>query len=68
MDQLLVDVGDLDVAVDDEVVLLGTQGDEEVGAQEWAAWLGTIPYEVVTRLGGRLPRLYVGTNAAEAGE
>lgn len=68
MDQLLVDAGDLDVAVDDEVVLLGTQGDEEVGAQEWAAWLGTIPYEVVTRLGGRLPRRYVGANAVEAAE
>ena len=59
MDQLLVDVGDDDVRVDDDVVLLGTQGDETIGAQEWADRLDTIPYEVVTRLGGRLPRRYV---------
>jgi alanine racemase len=58
MDQLLVDVGDLDVAVDDDVVLLGRQGDDEITADEWAARLDTIAYEVVTRLGGRLPRRY----------
>jgi len=58
MDQLLVDVGDLDVAVDDDVVLLGAQGDDEITADEWAARLDTIPYEVVTRLGSRLPRRY----------
>jgi alanine racemase len=58
MDQLLVDVGDADVAVGDEVVLLGSQGDQMIDAAEWAARLDTIPYEVVTRLGGRLPRRY----------
>jgi len=58
MDQLLVDVGDLEVAVDDDVVLLGRQGTHEITADDWAARLDTIPYEVVTRLGGRLPRRY----------
>jgi alanine racemase len=58
MDQLLVDVGDLDVAVDDDVVLLGAQGDDAITADDWAARLDTIAYEVVTRLGGRLPRRY----------
>jgi alanine racemase len=58
MDQLLVDVGDLDVAVDDDVVLLGAQGDDVITADEWAGRLDTIAYEVVTRLGGRLPRRY----------
>jgi alanine racemase len=58
MDQLLVDVGDLDVEVDDDVVLLGTQGGEHITADEWAERLDTIPYEVVTRLGSRLPRRY----------
>jgi len=58
MDQLLVDVGDLDVAVDDDVVLLGEQGGDEITADDWAVRLDTIPYEVVTRLGGRLPRRY----------
>ena len=58
MDQLLVDVGDLDVAVDDHVVLLGAQGGDAITADEWAARLDTIAYEVVTRLGSRLPRRY----------
>ena len=39
MDQLMVDCGDDDVAVGDEVVLLGRQGDEEIRAEEWAATL-----------------------------
>jgi len=60
MDQILVDVGDGEVAVGDAVVLLGSQGSACVTAAEWADRLGTIPYEVVTRLGGRLPRRHVG--------
>jgi alanine racemase len=60
MDQLMVDVGDEPVAVDDEVVLLGRQGEEEVTAHEWAARLGTIAYEIVTGIGARVPRRYVG--------
>src|SRR5690606_35077145 len=61
MRQILVDVVDAEVRVGDDVVLLGAQGDERVTADEWATRLGTIPYEVVTRLGGRLPRRHVGT-------
>jgi alanine racemase len=60
MDQLMVDVGDAPVAVGDEVVLLGRQGDESVTATEWAQRLGTIAYEVVTGIGPRVPRRYVG--------
>jgi alanine racemase len=56
MDQLMVDVGDTPVAVGDEVVLLGRQGDEEVTAIEWADRLDTIAYEVTCALGPRLPR------------
>jgi alanine racemase len=56
MDQLMVDVGDADVAVGDEVVLLGRQGDEEIRASEWAEKLGTIPYEIVCGIGVRVPR------------
>ena len=59
MDQLMVDVGDAVVEVGDPVVLLGRQGDEEIGAQEWATKLGTITNEIVTRIGPRLPRRYV---------
>lgn len=61
MDQLLVDCGPGSrVGVDDEVVLLGRQGDEEITAEEWGERVGTINYEIVTRIGLRLPRRYVG--------
>jgi alanine racemase len=57
MDQLVVDVGDDDVAVGDPVVLFGEGGPT---VQELADAVGTIDYEVVTRISGRLPRTYVG--------
>jgi len=56
MDQLMVDLGDDDVAVGTEVVLIGRQGDAEVTAVEWAARLHTIPYEIVCGIGPRVPR------------
>jgi alanine racemase len=58
MDQLMVDVGDARVDVDDEVVLIGRQGDQEITATEWAERLGTIAYEVVCGIGARVPRGY----------
>jgi alanine racemase len=60
MDQCVVDVGDDPVAVGDEVVLLGHQGDAEITAEEWAQRLGTIVWEVVCGFGPRLPRRYRG--------
>ena len=60
MDQVLVDCGDLDVHAGDEVVLLGAQGGEEVTAWELAAHADTIAYEIVTRIGQRVPRIYPG--------
>lgn len=56
MDQFMVDCGDGDVAVGDEVVLLGRQGTGEIRAQEWAERLGTIPYEIVCGISARVPR------------
>ena len=58
MDQFLVDVGGDTVAVDDEVVLIGTQGGVAVTADDWAGWLDTITYEVVSTVGSRVPRVY----------
>jgi alanine racemase len=60
MDQFVVDVGDLDVQVGDEVVLFGDPATGVPGADDWAAAAGTINYEIVTRLGGRLKRTFVG--------
>jgi alanine racemase len=60
MDQLIVEVTHgPKVRVGDEVVLIGTQGDEEITAQEWADLLGTITYEVVCRFSNRIPRKYI---------
>ena len=58
MDQILVDCGRrADVAVGDEVVLIGRQGDDEVTAMEWADLLGTISYEVLCGISPRVPRV-----------
>lgn len=60
MNVVTADVTDIaGVAVDDEVVLLGRQGNQQVSAEEWARRIGTINYEVVTRLPAHLPRIYV---------
>jgi alanine racemase len=69
MDQLLVDCGpasDAAVARGDEVVLLGAQGDERITADEWAARLGTISYEILCGIGPRVPRVYVGDHVGGA--
>jgi alanine racemase len=58
MDMLMVDVTGLDVSPGDEVVLIGRQGDEEITAREMAAAIGTIPWEVLCRLGARIERRY----------
>jgi alanine racemase len=58
MDQIVVDCGDdASVRPGDEVVLLGTQGDEAITADDWARMLGTISYEVVCGVGPRMPRV-----------
>lgn len=63
MDQMTADAGDLAVESGDEVVLLGRQGDAAVTADDWAALLGTISYEVVCGVGRRVPRVYRGAVA-----
>jgi alanine racemase len=60
MDQFVVDVGDDPVAVGDEVVLFGDPATGAPTADEWGAAADTIGYEIVTRIGPRVPRTYVG--------
>ena len=62
MDQFLLDVGDDEVAAGEQVLLFGPGDTGEPTAQDWADALGTIDYEVVTRVGIRVPRTY-GTGA-----
>lgn len=65
MDQVMVDLGAQGEAYNtDEVVLLGEQGDVAVSAEDLARWAGTIPYEVLTNINTRVPRVYVGEWAA----
>jgi alanine racemase len=64
MDQLVLDLGDDDVAVGDEVVLFGPGDDGGPTAQDWAEATGTISYEIVTRVGPRVPRVYLDAEAA----
>lgn len=63
MDQVVVDVGDLPVAAGDPVALFGASADDGPTADDWALACGTINYEIVTRLGARIPRYYVGGDA-----
>jgi alanine racemase len=58
MDMTMIDVTGLDVAPGDEVVIVGAQGDGDIGVREIAASIGTIPYELLCRVGTRIERLY----------
>ncbi|MFN3928292.1 MAG: alanine racemase, partial [Thermoflexus sp.] len=59
MDQIVVEVTDIpDVKIGDEVVILGRQGENEIRAEDIAAWGGTINYEITTMISPRVPRIY----------
>ncbi len=60
MDLTMIDVSPVpDAAVGDEVVLMGRQGDEEISCEELAERAGTITWEIITRIGSRVRRVYV---------
>ena len=58
MDMLIADVTGLDVSPGDEVVFLGSQGADRIDVREMAAQIGTIPYEILCRIGSRIERIY----------
>jgi alanine racemase len=63
MDMLMADVTGLDVSPGDEVVIIGSQkrpsgGVDRIDVREMAAVIGTIPWEVVCRIGSRIQRVY----------
>jgi alanine racemase len=60
MDQTMVDCGELEVAAGDEAILVGRQGSAAVSVWDLGEAAGTIGYEIVTRIGDRVPRGYVG--------
>jgi alanine racemase len=60
MDLMMIDVTDLgDAAVGDEAVLMGRQGDMEISASELAERADTITWEIITRIGTRVRRVYL---------
>jgi alanine racemase len=63
MDQVVVDLGDDPAAPGDEVVLFGPGDHGEPTAQDWADAVGTISYEIVTGIRGRIPLVYTGEQA-----
>ncbi|MFM7210920.1 MAG: alanine racemase [Actinomycetota bacterium] len=60
MDQCIVNVGDAPIEAGADVIVFGPGGSGEPTAEEWAGWDDTVGYEIVTRMGARLPRRYVG--------
>ncbi|MFJ3978952.1 alanine racemase [Streptomyces sp. NPDC090021] len=60
MDQFVVDLEGDPARVGDEVVIFGDPERGEPSAEDWARAAGTIAYEIVTRVGGRVPRVYLG--------
>jgi alanine racemase len=58
MDQFVVDAGDIPVEPGEPVVVFGPGDQGEPTAAEWAQWAGTIPHEIYTGLGSRVPRRY----------
>jgi alanine racemase len=60
MDLMMIDVSDVpEATVGDEVVLMGRQGDEEISCHELAEKADTITWEIITRVGSRVRRVYV---------
>jgi alanine racemase len=63
MDLTIIDVTDVaDASVGDEVIIIGRQGEYEITAEELAAQIGTISYEVTCGISRRVPRIYVSSN------
>ena len=62
MDQFMVNIENGSAYNGDEVVLIGSQGDERLSVEEMAEKSETIPYEILTRFNNRVPRIYIGND------
>jgi alanine racemase len=60
MDQFVVDLGGDAASAGDEAVLFGPGDRGEPTAEDWARASGTIAYEIVARIGARVPRVHTG--------
>jgi alanine racemase len=59
MDQFMVNIENNSAFNADEVVLVGESGNEKITVEELAEWAGTIPYEILTNINTRVPRIYL---------
>jgi alanine racemase len=59
MDQIIVNIENDSAYNGDEVVLLGSDGINSITAEDLAEWAGTIPYEILTNINTRVPRIYL---------
>ena len=59
MDEFMIDIEDSDVKLCDEVVLLGSQGAEEILPYELATKVNSIPYEIISNVNGRVKKILV---------
>lgn len=60
MDQIVINLEWDSGYNDDEVVLIGESGEESIACEDLASWAGTIPYEILTNINTRVPRVYIG--------
>jgi alanine racemase len=59
MDQIVVNIENDSAYNSDEVILLGSDGKNSITAEDLAEWAGTIPYEILTNINTRVPRIYL---------
>jgi len=59
MDQMMINIEADSAYNGDEVTLMGESGSAAITAQELADWAGTIPYEILTNINTRVPRVYL---------
>ncbi len=60
MDQIVINIEWDSAYNDDEVILIGESGGESITCEDLAGWAGTIPYEILTNINTRVPRIYLG--------
>jgi len=60
MDQIVINIERDSAYNDDEVILIGESGSESITCEDLAEWAGTIPYEILTNINTRVPRIYTG--------
>ena len=59
MDQIVVNIENDSAYNSDEVILIGEEGNNSITVEELAEWAGTIPYEILTNINTRVPRVYI---------